>query len=335
MSYRLRFAIDPESVQILTPGGLERFEGVDFSPSGRTLGIATADANAVLLFRQNGGGRFEEAPYCRIVAVYPHDVAFSRRGDGEFLAVAQRAGAISIFAKNRKDETYGPEPVFEINGPDAKLDFSDGVAFVPPHDDYLAACNLTLETISFYRRLSLSPIRFEGVPDFQLKHRSVVKPDGLAFSPCGKWLAVANHGNDCVSVFRRRHRLLSRGRLRYGPEPVAVIQDGSLRYPHSVAFSPGTNHLLVTNAGANRLNVYRPTRHLAGRRWSRSPVAQIAPSAGDVFRTVNATNKMEGGPKGIAIHGSKLAVCCPEFGAKIYSFRETAGEPSSMAVVQS
>jgi hypothetical protein len=41
-----------------------------------------------------------------------------------------------------------------------------------------------------------------------------------------------------------------------------------------------------------------------------------------IFKEVNARNKMEGGPKGVAIHKSSLAICSPEHGVKIYSFRE-------------
>ncbi len=64
-----------------------------------------------------------------------NDVAFS--ACGELLAVAQRRGAIAIYAKNPGGNGYGPEPVFEISGPESKLAFSDGVAFVPPDENYI------------------------------------------------------------------------------------------------------------------------------------------------------------------------------------------------------
>lgn len=323
-----RFAIDqdPLSVQCLAPPStLERFEGVDFSSSGKILGIATADTNAVLLFRQKDDGRFEDAPYARIDGPasrlnYPHDVAFAMCGETELLAVAQRAGAIAIYARSQESKTYGPAPVYEIMGPKSQLEFSDGVAFVPPHDQYLAVCNLTLATISFYRRLSVSPICFEVVPEFQLRHPSVVRPDGLAFSRCGRWLATANHGNNSVSVFQRRNKILAGGKLRYGPEPVTVIEDPEMRYPHSVAFAPETNHLIVTNAGANYFSVYEPKNHSFGVRWSQSPVQQCVVGPEEAFREINDENNMEGGAKGVAIHTNSIAVCSPEFGVRIYSF---------------
>ena len=166
--------VDGEAVQCLRPSRqAERFEGLA-SPSGHILAAATADTNAVLLFRRKPDGLFEEAPYCRIGSghplEYPHDVAFSGSGDIELLAVAQRAGSIVVFKKNKEDETFGPQPAFEICGPRAGLAFSDGVAFVPPDNEYLAACNLTLGSVTFYRRVSINPVVFEVTPEFVLKN---------------------------------------------------------------------------------------------------------------------------------------------------------------------
>ncbi len=320
-----RFEIDPDPIQLLSPtDASQRFEGVDFSSSGGTLAVATADTNDVLLFRRRPDGRFEDKPYARFGAPesqlsYPHDVAFSRSGKQELLAIAQRTGAIVVYAKDRESDSFAPQPICEIAGPNAELDFSDGVAFVPPYEDHLAACNLNLNTITFYPRLSQSPLRFAPTPAFQLKHRSIVRPDGLAFSSCGRWLAVANHGGPSVSVFPRNRRLLTLGTLAYGPEPVTVIDDPTLRFPHSVAFAPKTNHLVVTNAGSNYFNVYAPIRRVLSRTWTSSPVQQCKIKSEEEFRQVNASNKMEGGPKGIAIHGNRLAVCSPELGVKIYA----------------
>lgn len=108
----------------------------------------------------------------------------------------------------------------------------------------------------------------------------------------------------------------------YGPTAITVIVDRMLRYPHAVAFSPRTNHLVVTNSGANYFCVYAPTRGFRGVRWSRSAVARIPFCPDDVFEQTNSSNEMEGGPKGVAMHDNTLAVCGAEFGIKIYSFKE-------------
>jgi DNA-binding beta-propeller fold protein YncE len=331
--FRLQVGARVDSVQRLAPppNNLHRFEGIAFSSSGNTLAVATSDTDTVLLFRCGVDGRFEDAPYGSIDGPssglkYPHDVAFSPSGDTEFLAVAQRGDAIAIYERNPADGTYGPGPVFRICGPQTKLNFSDGVAFVPPNDDYLAACNLESGSISFYRRISRSPIAFELEPVLELKHSSLRHPDGLAFSRCGRWLAIANHGNHTVSIFRRRQGILSCGKLSYGRRPVTVIKDPSLRHPHSVAFSAETNHLIVTNAGANFFSVYERTGGGRRTRWSQAPVTRTIVGPDASFRKVNVGNKMEGGPKGIAIHQDRLAICSPEHGVKIYSLREIASQ---------
>ena len=326
--FHVEFDAGGDSVQSLAPPSkLQRFEGIAFSSSGNILAVATSETNTVFLFRRSANGLFEDTPYeCidgpRSRLKYPHDVSFSPSGDTELLAVAQRGGAITLYEKNRTNENFGPDPVFEICGPRARLNFSDGVAFVPPDNDYLAACNLESGSISFYRKVSPSPIAFELEPVLELKHRSVSRPDGLAFSRCGNWLAIANHGNHTISVFQRRNKILSGGKPEYGPDPITIIRDSRLRYPHSVAFTPETNHLVVTNAGANYFSVYAPQIHNFDLLWSQSPAIQKAVGPDRTFKEVNARNKMEGGPKGVAIHKNSLAVCSPEHGIKIYSFRE-------------
>jgi 6-phosphogluconolactonase (cycloisomerase 2 family) len=309
------------------PDKLQRFEGIAFSSSGNIMGAATADTDTVYLYRRKPDGLFEDTPYCNISGPgsrlnYPHDVSFSLSGSTELLAVAQRAGSVSVYEKSKMDDQFGGEPVFEISGEGTKLNHSDGVAFVPPGNDYLAVCNLVTASISFYRRTPGSSLGFKAKPVFELKHRSLSNPDGLAFSQCGRWLAVANHGNHTVSIFRRRNVMFRLGILRYGPGPVTIIADPGMRFPHSVAFTPETNHLVVTNAGANYFSVYRPEQRDGELRWSQSPVLQKAIGPEKVFREVNAANKMEGGPKGVAVSNNSLAVCSPELGIKIYSFRE-------------
>jgi len=324
---RFEIEVNDHSVQtLLPPGELQRFEGVAFEPAGNIIGVATSDTNTVFLFRRAANGKFEDKPYSSIQGPkskldYPHDISFARCGDTDLLAVAQRRGAIAIFEKQRESESFGPEPAFEIRGPKTRLDFSDAVAFVPPDNDYLAACNLRTATVSFFRRLGGSPVRFELEPAFALRHFSLGAPDGLAFSGTGEWLAVANHGKHSVSIFRRRYGIFS-GKLKYGPRPATVIKDPHFRHPHSVAFTPETNHLVVTNAGANYFTVYEPKKGFFSTRWSQLPVVQKTFGPDSVFQEVHARNKMEGGPKGVAVHNTSLAICSPELGLKIYSFRE-------------
>jgi DNA-binding beta-propeller fold protein YncE len=174
-----------------------------------------------------------------------------------------------------------------------------------------------IHKLTFYRKTPGSSVAFKLEPVFELTHRSLDTPDGLAFSDCGQWLAVANHGNNTVSIHERR------GKEEYRARPVTIIRDAGLRYPHSVAFTPKTNHLVVTSAGANYFSVYRPKRGWFSTRWSQSPVVRKIVGPDTVFHEVNLRNKMEGGPKGVAVHANNVAVCSPEHGIKIYTFRES------------
>ena len=323
MFFRLR----PEPAVHLTPfqrlaPARERFEGIAFSATG-TMAVATSDSDVVLLFERLADGRYADVPYRRIggpqsAIKYPHDVSFAKVDGVELMAVAQRGGAIAIFAKKAGEKDFGEAPVFEIKGADARLDFSDGVAFVPPDNRLLAACNLTRGTVTFSRLHSLSPVRFDTVPEFELRHWRIFHPDGLAFSNCGGWLGLANHGNHTVAIFERTGGSAS----RYGPRPAALIRDRYLRYPHSVAFTEDGQSLLVTNAGANYVNVYRQETGFFGKRWVRTGRTVAGPEK--TFRKVNAQNKMEGGPKGIAIYGDTVAICSPEFGIALYKRGDAA-----------
>ena len=64
--FHLKIDDRPASVQNLRPEGkLERFEGLAFSTSGNVLGVATANTNAVLLYRKAWPG----AKYVALVLV--------------------------------------------------------------------------------------------------------------------------------------------------------------------------------------------------------------------------------------------------------------------------
>jgi 6-phosphogluconolactonase (cycloisomerase 2 family) len=317
-----RFSIDaqPEAVQQILPKGANlRFEGLAFSPEGDVLGAATADTNAVVLFRRNATGQFDDEPYATLDHLnYPHDLSFGRSGHKVLLAVAERSGAISVF-EDRGRGKFASEPSHVVTGPQARLSHTDGVAFVPPHNDCLAACNLLTGAISFYQQTSDAPVRFSSSPDLELTHASLIHPDGLAFSSNGRWLAVANHASHSVSVFGRQHGAVKGKTPIYGPEPAAVITGPDLCHTHSVAFTDG--HLVATNAGANHFTVYRTSRSLFRRSIEPERVHQQPVADEDVFRGVNTQNKMEGGPKGIAVHHRTLAVCSPEIGIKLYPIR--------------
>jgi hypothetical protein len=60
-------------------------------------------------------------------------------------------------------------------------------------------------------------------------------------------------------------------------------------------------------------------RSAARTQWSRLADGEQVVGSESGFRAINATNAMEGGPKGIAIHRDTLAVCSPQHGVLLYS----------------
>src|SRR5260370_30547609 len=79
ITFGFRFEIDRKSVQrIVPPNTSERFEGIDFSRSGRIMAIATSETNSVLLFKRKPDGRFEDPPFRTIGRfAYLHYGSFS------------------------------------------------------------------------------------------------------------------------------------------------------------------------------------------------------------------------------------------------------------------
>ena len=162
---------------------------------------------------------------------------------------------------------------------------------------------------------------FRRYAGFPAQAQDIFHPDGLAFSGCGGWLAVADHGKQTVAIFRRddarsaADALASTGsRPRSSPIPASAIRTPSPSRPTRPSPRDQCGPILCA---------YAPVRGWFGRSgWSQTPAAQVMVHDDDAFREVNTADKMEGRPKGIAIHGNTVAVCSPQIGVKIYAFRE-------------
>ena len=137
----------------------------------------------------------------------------------------------------------------------------------------------------------LDPRRdFAATADETLLGRGLDVPDGICFSPDSRWIAVSNHNTHSVLLYDRSRRL--------GPD---VEPDGVLRNvlcPHGVRFTFDGEFILVADAAARYVNVYRKD----GATWCgiRDPVRLFPVLARDVFAR-GRHNPQEGGPKGIDI----------------------------------
>jgi DNA-binding beta-propeller fold protein YncE len=313
--------IDPNWSWTIPGEAISRPEGVAFSPCGGFVAIAEAGGDRVSVHARGSNGTPPREP-CRLEGPtsgidYPHDVDFSP--DGRLLAVANRTGAAVTLYTRRNGEPgrYGPRPVWTIGGRRARLTYSEGVRFVPPLGNYIAAVSLANASVNFYRRGWLRRSRFATRPCFRLRgpETKLHEPDGLAFSPDGALLAVANHGAHTVTIYARRARSIS-----YGPAPVAVLGTGAYRFhcPHSVAFHPDGLHLAISNAGARHVSVFRRATVGADARWSEAPVLELEACDAARFGSTNRDNTAEGGSKGVAFGDGCFGVCNEHFGLRVH-----------------
>ena len=94
-----------------------------------------------------------------------------------------------------------------------------------------------------------------------------------------------------------------------------------MRAAFGIRIRSRSTRLFVTNAGANFFSVFAPTTVGDGMQWSLLPHRQHVVGSESGFGAITAANKMEGGPKGIAIERDTLAVCSPRQGVLLYALR--------------
>jgi DNA-binding beta-propeller fold protein YncE len=302
----------------VAPGAVGRVENLAISPCGSLVAVVDAASERVLLYDRGPGAASPsaepvwilEGPQSRLD--YPHDVDFSP--DGRWLVVANRSGrSVTGYRRLRGAPTrFSDRPQWRLKGRTSRLGYCDAVRFVPPDGRHLAAVDLSASRVVFFRRRTLRST-YARRPCFALggRERGIVLPDGLAFTPDGGLLAVANHGDGTVAIYAR-----GAGGALYGPDPVARISAGGrFRCPHSAAFSPDGRQLVVTNAGGSSLFVHRRIGDdPATARWSEEPVAEIR-GVPDVEGP--RLEAQEGGPKGVAFGPGVLGFCSPEVGVRL------------------
>ena len=316
--------------RIVTPERDLRMEGVAFREDGNVMATALSDGNAVLLYRKDVNGElFEELPYCRLVLDtdslnYPHDIAFSLNDSGRYLAIALRSGGLAIYERAADGMNYHAKPIQVLDTKTSKLHYTDGVCFLPPNGEVMAVCNTaTDELILFKQDVDNKEFSFNEWPIQAVWGDSIYHPDGIASTACGKYVAIANHHANNVAIFEvdsETSKLLR--------EPIQVITDPSLKYPHSVQFTPQYDHLLVTCAGVNYVNVYTVENSQQEKqlKWSGVASQHLYLGFDKLFAEVNSENEQEGGPKGISMSKDLLAICRAETGLTLYPFVELQAE---------
>jgi DNA-binding beta-propeller fold protein YncE len=294
--------------------GLDRPEGVTFSPSGKYIAVANSLVDTVTFYKRIGdhGSAYETTPAFSIKGQrsklnYPHDIAFSP--DGRHLAVANRIGnSITIYKKSNINDSYNNRPIAVIQGEFSGVMNPDSVRYSPV-DNVIAVANIGKSAITFYHYkgnvYEQTPCQIiQDTPDVLLI------PDSLDFSSDGELLAVTSHDTHSVLIYQK----IPGSDGMYTSRPVEIIQgpETNFNYPHSVSFHPTKNYLLVSSSqGQKNINIFQKISDDFPHYGSK-PVLSLEITEMYEESTIHllAQLHMEGGCKGVAYSpdGTSLAI---------------------------
>lgn len=146
-------------------------------------------------------------------------------------------------------------PTTILRDPLSELDRPEGVTF-SPSGKYIAVANSLIDTVTFYRRIGDQGANYESTPAFSIqgKNSKLNYPHDIAFSPDGRYVAVANRVGNSITIYGKNNDNDS-----YQQQPVAVIRGkfSGIRNPDSVRYSPVDNVIAVANLGNSSITFYR------------------------------------------------------------------------------
>lgn len=145
--------------------------------------------------------------------------------------------------------------------------------------------------------------KFRVLASRRLLARDLAIPDGVAFSAKRRYIAVSNHDRHRVDIFRNRPGLSA------ASAPIASLALPG--YPHGLRFADGDRLLLVADAGAPLVHIFRADA--AAWRGVLRPRTSIRVMDDATFLR-GRHNPEEGGPKGLDLlpDGSLFAVSSEE-----------------------
>jgi hypothetical protein len=288
--------------------GLGRSEDVQFSPNGRALAIAGFSRNTILVIQIDA--RFHptwsvEAGYgveilCKNFRA-PHGIAWL---DNETLAVANREAGMVIVPVPHSTATaeraqvaplllLGPGESSCIETPGCIAASALGNGFYD-----LFVCNTYSNHIS--RHVIRRGATVQAFASVKFLQSGLNIPDGLALTKSRELIAVSNHYERQVVVFRNdeRNRTLRAEHTFDVPG-----------YPHGLRFAHDDKLLLVADAGQPNVHVF--ARGAVGWTSAVRPHASVEVMDDETFQ--RGRGKLEeGGPKGVDVapDGSLMVVTC-------------------------
>lgn len=276
--------------------GLGRSEDVKFSPSNRRLAVAGYRTNKIAVFdvgieASPDGTKIALTEAAEILSSHlkhPHGLDFI---DDETIIVANRGGDVPIFKlpPGELSGRYELEPL-EVIGSANGLDAPGSISVTRKDRNLYEAliCNNDGNTITRHV-LDLSTGCSVKKNDVLLKKWLDI-PDGVCASTKMQWIAVSNHVMHNVLLYENNRSLNEKS------DPDCILR--CVYYPHGLRFTSDGRYILVADAGAPFVHIYRKD----GPSWRglRNPLTS--------FRVLNEEtylrgryNPMEGGPKGLDI----------------------------------
>ncbi|MEO6396855.1 MAG: hypothetical protein ABIP13_00150 [Tepidiformaceae bacterium] len=305
---------------------LGRSEDLRFSPGNGLLAIAGTKRARCLVLRINiedgpAGPRVSAADFLTLGSPalrYPHGLDFI---DDETLVFANRQGKFISVLKIPEGELggrhYEVEAASKIRGSlFARVKTPGSVA--ARHESTglvtLLVCNNYAHKVT--QHLVDPKASYRHLESSHLFSRGLKVPDGISLSADGTWIAISSHNTHTVNLFET-----SAGKGR------RVEASGTLSgvdCPHGVRFSNDVEHILVADAAAPLIHVYRRESGWRGNH----EVSRSAVVLDEETFLRGRHNPEEGGPKGIDIDRSArvVAITCEEEPLAFFAFRDIIGE---------
>jgi hypothetical protein len=239
---------------------LERAEDVRFSPNNRRLAIADFDRDLVAIADIEITVTDGQSPRVAMTAVTefwsrhlhdPHGVAFL---DDDTIVVASREGTMTVHDVPNIDAAPGPielslvelapsEGFGRLQGPSALSVARDDAG----HAEVMV-CNFYGDVVTRHVLDRNGSERHEVLRNDVLVRDHLGRPDGVAISPDGAWIALSILDPPRVLMYEREA-------LRNGEsDPQAILL--GLWHPHGLRFSADSRSLLVADAAMPSVHIF-------------------------------------------------------------------------------
>ena len=276
---------------------LGRTEDLRFSPDNRHLAVASLSTNRIVVFEVciDASSSAREIALTDVVEISsqyirrPHGIDFL---DNEKIIVANREGDATIFElpSVRSRRKYELEPLGVIHSPEI-LNTPGSVSITRKNQNLYEAfiCNNYAHRVTRHL-IDLS----DGVylrKNEILLNKWLAIPDGIAVN--SGWIAVSNHNTRNVLLYKNT------ASLNNSSDPDGILR--CIHYPHGLKFTCDGNFLLVADAGAPYVHIYRAFD--AAWQGVRKPLKSLKILKNEDFLRGRGTI-YDGGPKGIDIDNS-------------------------------